>query len=51
MQIIYLLLFVIALLAIITALKLPKNFNENENKRKVFRKKKRNEEKDSIFKT
>ena len=51
MTLIYILLFLIGLLAVYTALKLPKTFTDNEEKRKLFRKKKRQEEKDSIFKT
>lgn len=50
MELIYILLAVIALLLIATVMRLPKSFDDNDGKRKLFRKKMRQQEKDSIFK-
>jgi hypothetical protein len=51
MKLIYILLFLIGLLAVYKALRLPKTYSDNEEKRRMFRKKKRQEEKDSVFKS
>lgn len=50
MKIIILLIFVVGLLLIAAALRFPKSFEKSEQLRKLFRRKARRDEKESIFK-
>ena len=50
MQLAYLLLFFVGLLLVVAALKMPGSFLTNEKRRKLFRKIKRQEEKDNLLK-
>jgi len=51
MQLAFILLFIIGLLLLVTALNFPNSFFQHEKKRKLFRKMKREEEKEDLFKS
>ncbi|MFH0920291.1 MAG: hypothetical protein V1913_07995 [Fibrobacterota bacterium] len=44
------LLAVLGITLLVTALKMPKNFVDNESKRRLFRQKRRDEEKEEVLK-